>query len=159
VGTQEFFTRTYFTHKTTYAYLSLFTDCGNIQKNLDSDLFWAGDGRFWGGFPPFGILAPRIQTCHFLIASKNCIFWGASFEPIKNLATLDPEKWQGFHGTPLYHCYTLAHNGEGASASITKSAATTTDMIWPQLEFSETKIELTRLNSVFSGSAKLTGYW
>ena len=29
------------------------------------------------------------------------------FEPIKNLATLDPEKLQGFHGTPLYHCYTL----------------------------------------------------
>jgi len=23
------------------------------------------------------------------------------------LATLDPEKLQGFHGTPLYHCYTL----------------------------------------------------
>jgi len=40
-------------------------------------------------------------------APKNCIFRGASFEPIKNLATLDPEKLQGFHGTPLYHCYTL----------------------------------------------------
>ena len=44
--TQELFTRTYLTHKTTYAYLSLFLDCWNIQENLDSDLFWAGDGRF-----------------------------------------------------------------------------------------------------------------
>ena len=40
-------------------------------------------------------------------APKNCIFRGASFEVIKNLATLDPEKLQGFYGTPLYHCYTL----------------------------------------------------
>ena len=30
--TQQRFTRTYFTHKTTYAYLALFTDCWNIQK-------------------------------------------------------------------------------------------------------------------------------
>jgi hypothetical protein len=44
--TQELFTRTYLTHKTTYAYLSLFLDCWNIQENLNSDLFWAGDGRF-----------------------------------------------------------------------------------------------------------------
>ena len=99
--TQELFTRTYFTHKTTYAYLSLFMDCWNIQDILNSDRFWAGDSRFWGGFPSFGILAPRIQTCHF--APKNCIFWGASFD----LATLDPEKLQSFHGNPLNHCYTL----------------------------------------------------
>jgi len=85
----------------------LFTDCWNLQENLDSDLFWDGDGRFWEGFPPFCILAPRIQTCHFFIVPKSCIFWGASFELIKNLATLDPEKLQDFHGTPLYHCYTL----------------------------------------------------
>ena len=43
---QELFTRTYFTLNTTYAYLSLFTDCWNIQENLDSSLLWAGDGRF-----------------------------------------------------------------------------------------------------------------
>ena len=47
----------------------------------------------------------RLAT--FFIATLNCIFGGASFEPIRNLATLDPEKLQGFHGTPLYHCYTL----------------------------------------------------
>jgi len=29
----------------------------------------------------------------FLIVPKNCIFWGASFKLIKNLATLDPEKF------------------------------------------------------------------
>ena len=37
--TQELFTRTYFIHKTTYAYLSLFMDYWNIQENLDSDIF------------------------------------------------------------------------------------------------------------------------
>ena len=48
----------------------------------------------------------RLAT--FFIAPKNCIFAGTSFEPIKNLATLVPEKLQDFHGNPLYHCYTLA---------------------------------------------------
>jgi len=47
----------------------------------------------------------RLAT--FSIAPKNCIFCGVSFEPIKNLATLDPEKLQGFHWTPIYHFYTL----------------------------------------------------
>jgi len=47
----------------------------------------------------------RLAT--FFIASMNCIFWGASFEPMKNLATLDPEKLQGFHENTLYHCYNL----------------------------------------------------
>jgi len=47
----------------------------------------------------------RLAT--FFVAPKNCIFWGASFEPIKNLTTLNPAHLQGFHGTPLYHCYTL----------------------------------------------------
>jgi len=101
--------------------LSLFTDCWNIQKNLDSDLFWAGDGRFWGGFPPFCVLAPRIQTCHFFIAPKNCIFWGASFELIKNLATLDPDKLQGFHGTPLCQCYPLHRYEFGPPKFFSKS--------------------------------------
>jgi len=40
--TQELFPRTYFTHKTTHAYLSLLMDCWNIQENLESDLKWAG---------------------------------------------------------------------------------------------------------------------
>ena len=47
----------------------------------------------------------RLAT--FFIAPKNCIFRGASLEPIKILATLDPEKFQGFRGAPQYHCYTL----------------------------------------------------
>jgi len=84
-----------FTHKTTYAYLSVFMDCWNIQEDLDSDLFWAGDGQFWGGFSPLCNLAPRIQTCHFFIAPKNCI--GAHLlSQVEKLATLDPEKLQGF---------------------------------------------------------------
>jgi len=62
--TQELCPRNYFAHKTTYAYLFQFMGCWNIQENLDSDLFWAGDGRSCGGFPPFCILAP--QTCQLL---------------------------------------------------------------------------------------------
>jgi len=49
----------------------------------------------------------RSKLASFFIASKNWIFEGASFKRIKNLATLDPEKLQGFYGTLLYHCYTL----------------------------------------------------
>jgi len=47
----------------------------------------------------------RLAT--FCIAPNDCIIWGASFEPGKYLATLVPEEVQGFHGTHLYHCYTL----------------------------------------------------
>ena len=50
------------------------------------------------------ISLPRLATC--FIARKDCIFWGASFEPIENLATFGTQKLQGFHGTPLYYCYT-----------------------------------------------------
>jgi len=41
------------TYKTTYAYLSLLMGCWDMQENLDSDLFWAGDGQFCGDFTPF----------------------------------------------------------------------------------------------------------
>ena len=44
------------------------------------------------------IKVPGLST--LFIAPKNCIFWGAVFEPIKNLATLGTWKLQGFHGTP-----------------------------------------------------------
>ena len=36
---QQLFPRNYFAHKTTYACLSLFMDCWNVQENSDSDLF------------------------------------------------------------------------------------------------------------------------
>jgi len=45
----------------------------------------------------------------FLIAFMNCISWDASFELILNLAILDPEKLQGFHGILIFHCYTLLY--------------------------------------------------
>jgi len=37
----------------------------------------------------------------FFIAPKNCIFQGASFEPIQKVASLFAKKLQGFHGNPL----------------------------------------------------------
>jgi len=77
---QKLFSRICFAHKTTYAYLSLFVNRWNIQENLDLDLFWTVDGRFCEGFPPFDMLAPRNQTCHFFYCTEEVhflrrIFW------------------------------------------------------------------------------------
>jgi len=41
---------------------------------------------------------PRLAT--FSIVPKNCIFWGASFEPIQNLTTLVYQKVTRFLGEP-----------------------------------------------------------
>jgi len=43
-------------------------------------LFWAGDGRFCGGFPLFGVFETRIQTCHLFycideVQFLRSIFW------------------------------------------------------------------------------------
>jgi len=64
-----------------------------------------------GVFRHLGVLYKSTQTT-FFITPKNCIFWGGSFEPIKNLASLGSSKLQGFYGTPLYHCYTLTYNDD-----------------------------------------------
>ena len=79
----------------------------NMQEHWNSDLFWSGDGRICAGFPPLCVLYESTQTATFLNAPKNCIFSGASFESIQNLATLGISKLKGFYGTSLYHCYTL----------------------------------------------------
>ena len=87
--------------------LSLFMGCWNIQKKMDSDLSWAGDGRFCGDFPPFFVLTPpREETC------QKQKFWGEKkwrriFWAHETLAILSPEKLQGFHGTLL--CIPLLH--------------------------------------------------
>jgi len=49
---QELFPKASFTHKPTYAYLPLFMSSWNMQEHWDSDLFWFGDGRIRGDFPP-----------------------------------------------------------------------------------------------------------
>jgi len=67
--TQELLTRSYFTHKTTYSNLSLFMSYLNTQENLDSDLFWASDGRVCGDFSPFCVFARLIKSCHFVYCS------------------------------------------------------------------------------------------
>ena len=58
-------------------------------------------------FRHFTFWCDGLSVANLFIAGENCIFGDASFELIKNLVTLNPEKLQGFHGTPLYHCYTL----------------------------------------------------
>jgi len=103
---QEIFTWTYLTHKTRYAYLFLFTDCWNFQENLDSDLFWAGDGRFWGGFPLFGILAPRIQTFPFFYCAQELQFLRRIFWACKKLDNSGSRKVTRFSWNspvPLLH--------------------------------------------------------
>jgi len=60
-----------------------------------------------GVFRHFAFCNLGNRLASFFVVPKNCIFWDASFEPIKNLATLFPKKLQGFHWTLLYHCYTL----------------------------------------------------
>jgi len=85
-------------------------DCGNFQENSDLDLFWAGDGRFCGVFRHFvyfDATEPDLQL--FLLHLRTAFFEAHLWKPIKHwhLATLVPEKLQGFHGTHLYHCYTL----------------------------------------------------
>ena len=59
-------------------------------------------------FRHFAFWRHGSRLASFFIVPQNCIFWGATFELIKNLATLVPEKLQGFYETLLYHCYTLS---------------------------------------------------
>jgi len=102
---QELFHMIYVTLKPVYVYVPLFM--GNpshleyAKWDWDSDLFWFGDGPICAGFPPLCVLkVPRLAN--FFIASKNCIFWGATFGPMKNLATIGTRNLQGFRGTPPY---------------------------------------------------------
>ena len=62
-------------------------------------------------FRHFAFWRHRTRLASFFTEPKNCIFCGGTFELIKNLATLVPEKLQGFYETLLYHCYTrLRHS-------------------------------------------------
>jgi len=80
-------------------------------KSMWIQIYWAGDGRFkfcWG-FQHLAFVRHKIKfvMCHVkLLAHLNCIFEGASFKLIINLADSTPEKLQGY-GTLPYHCYTL----------------------------------------------------
>jgi len=77
------FSQDYFTHKATYICLSLFKGCWNMQENLDSEIFWAGDGRFCGNFPPFCILESRDQTSQLFYCTKE-LFMRRIFSANKN---------------------------------------------------------------------------
>ena len=90
--TQELFPRPYFTHKTSYAYLSLLISCQNIRENLDSDLYWAGDGRLCGGFRQFASWRHGTRLASFFVVPVNCIFRGASCKSITELVALVPKK-------------------------------------------------------------------
>jgi hypothetical protein len=60
-----------------------------------------------GVFCHFAFCSLGNRLASFFIVPKKCFLWGASCELITNLATLFLKKSQGFHGTLLYHCYTL----------------------------------------------------
>ena len=69
--------------------------------------------NFWD-FPVF------VFNCHRTkLAFENCIFRGASFNLIKNLANVFPEKFRYkvfFYRTLLYHCYTPVIEIQGETA-------------------------------------------
>ena len=50
------------------------------------------------GFRYFAFWRQGSRLATVFIAPEDCIFGGTSFEPIKNLATLDPEQW--YRGVP-----------------------------------------------------------
>ena len=83
--TQELFPQAYFTHTPMYAYLPMFMSYWNMQEYLDLNVFWAGDSRLCGHF---AFLRHAIKFAFFRIAHLNCIFQGASFALITNLASL-----------------------------------------------------------------------
>jgi len=84
----------------------------NLQKHLDSNLFWPGDGRFCWDFPPFAFLRrgcglASFQVCmHLRTAFLDS---GVHVENYKKSATLNPKKLQSLHhdGTLKYYGYTI----------------------------------------------------
>ena len=69
-----FFPKACFTHVTAYAYLPLFMGSWNIQEHLISNLRWAGDSQFCGGFHHFAFLRHGSKLAIFCVAAMNCIF-------------------------------------------------------------------------------------
>ena len=83
-----------------------------ICKNIGiRTCFGSVTAEIMGVFRHLAFCSLGNRLASFFFVPKSCIFWGASFELMKNLATLFPKKSQGFHGTLLYHCYTLAVSG------------------------------------------------
>jgi len=79
-----------------------------IRKNIGIRTYFGSvTAEIMGGFRHFAFCSLGSRLASIFIVPKNCIIGGASFELIKNLATLFPHKLQSFHGTLLYHCYTL----------------------------------------------------
>jgi len=58
-----------------------------------------------GGFRHFASCSLGNRLAILFIVPQTCMFWGASFELITNLATVLPKKVQGFHWSLIYHRY------------------------------------------------------
>ena len=92
-----------------YLHICPCTRALGIWKNIGILVYFGlVTAEIMGGFRHFAFCSLGNRLASFFVVPKNCIFWGASFELMKNLATLFPKKLQGFHGTLLYHCYTLS---------------------------------------------------
>jgi len=82
-----------------------------MQQYSESNVFWAGDGRFCGDFPPFCVFEIRNQTCHHFDGTFELHFFyysqDASLKLINHLATLISTSYKAFMkpfytiGTPL----------------------------------------------------------
>ena len=78
-----------------------------IYKNIGIRAYFGSITVESVGVCHFAFCSLGNRLASFFIVPQNCIFRGASLELIKNLATLFPKTFQGFHWTLLYHCYTL----------------------------------------------------
>jgi len=107
------FSQAYFTHTTTdcqfYAYLPTICPCSwaieackNIRIRAYFGLVTIGGGDI---SRHIAILRHEFKLAIFCIANLGCIFKGASCELTETLATLIPEKRQGFYPILLLHCY------------------------------------------------------
>ena len=92
--------------------MSIFTPVhGLLEYGLLQDI---GTRTYFGsvavesvkGLRHFAFWSHGFKLDTFFIVHMDCMFGGASCKLIKNLATLNPEKLQGFHWNPLSHCYT-----------------------------------------------------
>ena len=74
----------------------------NLQKHLNSNLFWPGDSRFCGHFPPFAFLRRGCGLVSFQVFMHLRTAFLDSEAHILNYkksATLNPKKLQSLHHT------------------------------------------------------------
>ena len=90
--TQELLFRAYFTITTTCLFAPIH-GLLKIRKSIGiRSCFAPVTVKSVGACRHFAFFSYGSRLASFFISPENCVFWGASFELTKNLATLDPNK-------------------------------------------------------------------